>query len=169
MFKWIGAILIVLGCGGYGCLLALSHRNTIKSLSQFLRILDIMENELEFRLPALSPLCRRAAQQGSGCVKMVLLSFAEELDRQVAPDAGLCMAAAVAKYPDLPPQLGKILVELGAEFGSFGLEGQLRSLKRVRSLCQSELKMMSENSDSQIRCYQTLSLCAGAAAAIIFL
>lgn len=65
-YKWIGAVLIVVGCGGFGFSLSAEHRHQEKSLRQLIGILDYMSCELQFRLTPLPELCAAAARESGG-------------------------------------------------------------------------------------------------------
>jgi stage III sporulation protein AB len=58
---------------------------------------------------------------------------------------------------------------LGQSLGRFDLEGQLKGIEMTKSETQRILQEYTDNQDSRIRCYQTLSICAGAAVAILFI
>ena len=167
--KWIGAAIVILGCGGFGFRLAFSHRQEEKNLRQFVSVLDYMECELEYRLTSLPNLCRQAAAISTGAIHSLFTALSQELESQVAPDAQYCMNAAISKTTGLSPLLQEQLNNLGKSLGRFDLPGQLRGLCAVRQECARVLEKLTENKDVRLRGYQTLGLCAGAALAILFL
>lgn len=168
-FKWIGAILVIAGCGGFGFSMAAAHRKNEKLLRQLISVLNLMEWELQYRLTSLPELCRMAAKDVRGQLREVFLFLAEELEQQISPDAACCMTAALARSSDLPRNARQILRELGTSLGQFDLPGQLSGLDAVRSSCCKELEEMEKNRDSRLRGYETLGLCAGAALVILFI
>lgn len=168
-YKWIGAILIIAGCGGFGIMLAAAHRREEGALRQLISALDLMECELQYRLTPLPDLCRQAGQESKGCVREVLLYLAGELEAQVAPDVGSCMSAALSMVKDIPSRTEDALALMGQSLGRFDLTGQLKGLEAVRSSCRRELENLTANKDVRLRSYQTLGFCAGAALAILFL
>lgn len=167
--KWIGAILIVCGCGGFGFVMAWNYNRSLSSMRQLLWALDYMESELEFRLTPLPELCRKTALQLSGSLKAVFMAFIQELESQIAPDASFCMKAALKRVPDLPKAAAEYLELLGSTLGQFDLQGQLRGMDALHTRCASELTQMEGMRSQRIRSYQTLGLCAGAALAILFI
>ena len=167
--KWIGAILIVLGCGGFGAALAASHRREESALRQLVAALDLMECELQYRLTPLPELCRQAGAESRGCVREVLLRLSDELDAQIAPEVASCMHAALSAVKDLPSRTAEALELLGSSLGRFDLTGQLKGLESVRAACRRELEGLTSNRDVRLRSYQTLGFCAGAALVILFL
>lgn len=169
MIKVFGSFLIVFCCGGVGFHTAASYRKEIDALWQLLRVLEYMENELQYRLTPLPELCRNAAQNTSGALKTVLLSLCEELEGQLSPDVQCCMYAVLQRFPDISPRLKKALQQFGNTLGRFDVEGQLRAMNSVAEFIRSELCSLQKNQTTRIRSYQTLGLCAGAALAILLI
>lgn len=168
MSKWIGAVFVIVSCGGFGFGLAGGYRHRERLLRQLLQILEAMESELQYRLTPLPELARKAAGDSSGVLRDVFLNLARELDWKSEPDACGCMREAINHCHDLPAVLRRPLVQLGQTLGRFDLPGQLQGLKAVEDSCCRELKRLEQNRDVRLRSYQTLGLCAGAALAILF-
>ena len=168
-YKWIGAVLIIAGCGGFGFSLAAGYKRQESTLRQLIRVLNAMEWELSYRLTPLPELCRQAGKEARGTLREVFLNLARELDWQTAPDAASCMTAALQRSHDLPRRTRELLVQLGQTLGRFDLPQQLKGLAEVREACRSELEALSQNRETRLRSYETLGLCAGAALAILFL
>ena len=166
--KWIGALLVIAGCGGVGFTMAAAYRREERTLRSLMAALDHMTCELQFRLTPLPELCRQAGAASRGIVGKVLTNLALELDNQICPDADSCMYAALARTDNVPGRVEAVLRQLGTSLGRFDLEGQLKGLEQVRTLCRRELEEMSSNRNQRVRGYQTLGLCAGAALAILF-
>lgn len=167
-YKWIGAVLVIVGCGGFGFSLASAHRRKEQLLRQLIRALQYMECELQYRLTPLPDLCRQTGKEANGALREIFLNLARELDWQVSPDAYSCMIAALKKSHELPGNLKKLFLQLGRSLGRFDLHGQLLGLEAVRNACEKELEVLNKNRDARLRSYQTLGLCAGAALAILF-
>ena len=167
--KGIGALLIVLGCGGFGFSMAMSHRREEFALRQLLTVLDLMESELQYRLTPLPGLLLLAEQEAAGVIKRLLHTLRKELEAQISPDARACMEAALASGSDLPDSVCGALRNLGISLGRFDLPGQLQGLQSTRDECRRALEQLCRNRDNRLRSYQTLGLCAGAALAILLL
>lgn len=165
--KWIGALLIITGCGSVGFAIAAGYRREEKALRQLVGALDYMQCELQYRLTPLPDLCRMAGTTERGQAGFVLRKLAQELESQISPDVESCMNAALS-CQDLPLRLRNAFHIMGTSLGRFDVEGQISGLESVRGYCRRELEQMSVNRDSRLRSYQTLGLCAGAALAILF-
>lgn len=167
--KWIGAALIILGCGGFGFLMAANHKAAENALRQLTSALDYMECELRYRMTPLPLLCKNAGMERTGVVRAVLLRLSSELDAQVTPEVSTCVAAALSHVGDMPKQVHAVFQELGQTLGRFDLNGQLKGLNAARQHCRRDLDALNENRDVRLRNYQTLGLCAGAALVILFI
>lgn len=164
--KYTGALLVILGCGGFGFSMAAAYRQEEKLLRQLRDILQYLYCELQFHLTPLPDLCRQAGKQG-GRVARVFSLLARELEQNTSPDVSACLHAAVTAA-DLPHRLQELLLNLGQTLGCFDLEGQLQGLENLRSCCIRELEELASGREDRLRSYQTLGLCAGAALVILF-
>lgn len=168
-YKWIGAVLVIVGCGGFGFSLAASQLREESNLRQLIRVLKFMERELRYRLTPLPELCRMASEEGRGQVKTVMKHLAAELERQVSPDAGSCMSAAVSRTGEISRRMRRLFARLGRCLGRFDLEGQLEGLEEILDACREQLKDLQSEKRTRLKSYRTLGLCTGTALAILFL
>lgn len=168
-YKWIGSILVIAGCGGFGFAIASGYRREESLLKQLILVLQFMENELQYRLTPLPELCHQAGKEISGPLRDVFRNLGRELDWQISPDVCSCMSAALKKSSDLPVRFRKHLLQLGNSLGRFDLPGQLRGLHAIEVSCEEELCNLRNNRDVRLRSYQTLGLCAGIAIVILFI
>lgn len=168
-YKWIGAVLIVAGCGGFGFSLSAEHRREEKSLRKLIALLDFMACELQYRMTPLPELCAAAAGEVSGPIRQVFLKLSEILDASVSEDVAGAMDDALQSAGELPVKTRDNLLALGRSMGRFDLTGQLSALESVRASCRRDLEGFTANREVRLRNYQTLGLCAGAAMAIILI
>lgn len=167
--KVLGAFLVTIGCGGFGFMIAATHRRETAVLRDFIAALDTMECELKYRHTSLPELCRFTAVSSKGVVREILTDLAAELDKQVTPDVGKCMQAILCSRKDIPQLTMSALTLFSQSLGRFDLEGQLKGIETVRSECKQMLGTHMNNQDKRLRCYQTLGVCAGAALAILLI
>ena len=166
-YKWIGAILIIASCSGCGFAIAAGKRKEEHLLCQLIDVLQFMEADLQYRLTPLPELCRMAAGESKGLLRVVFLNLYRELNWQKLPDAGSCMYAAIQRSGEIPARVRRLLVQLGHTLGRFDLPGQLQGIQSVQKRCEEALAIIGKNRDERLRSYQTLGICAGAALAII--
>lgn len=165
--KGIGAALIIAGCGGFGYSMAAGIRKQEKLLHQLIHILQVLESELQYRLTPLPELCGLAGRECNGILRKIFRELGQALIRQERPDAGECMDIVLYRCEEVPGRIRKHLRYLGRCLGRFDLTGQLEGLRRVRGACEADLAVLARNRDQRVRSYQTLSVCAGTALAIL--
>lgn len=167
--KYLGALLVVFGCTGFGFLLALSRRREEQLLQQLYNVLVFMESELTYRLTPLPDLCIAATRPAGTVLGQVLLQLAEQLQQQNAGDVALCMESVLSSYPELPRSSSHVLRQLGESLGIFDLSGQLRGLQLCQETCKNTLRSIRQHIQEQAKCYRLLGGCAGAALVILLL
>lgn len=168
-YKWIGAILIIGSCTGFGVSLAVHQKREELLLRQLSRILDEMLWELPFQLTPLPDLIRHAVAKNTGLIGNIFRGMAAQLDRQVLPDALSCMEAELHDAVLAFPRLRKMLLLLGSSLGRFDLAGQLKGLSAVKEQCALELQELRTDREPRLRSYRVLGLCAGAALVILLI
>ena len=167
--KLIGAIFVILGCGGFGFLIAQNAQKEISTLRQFISALDFMECELSYRMTPLPQLCRLTSSVTDGCIRKVFRVLASELDKQSIPQVVSCVTVSLQKCPSIPPLTRHRIVELGRSLGCFDLSGQVKCIKAVHTECTQLLNKISSDHALRCRSYRTLGLCTGAALSILFI
>ena len=168
MVRIVGACCIFVGCGSFGFAMAAASRREEAELRRLIAALEYMSCELSYRMTPLSALCRSAAQDSAGTVRLFLTGLACALERQTEPDVQSCIRSLLE---ELPPSklLNRQLRELGSTLGRFDLPGQLRGLESAIRSTEEALRAHRDGADGRRRSWQTLGLCAGAAMAILFL
>lgn len=167
--KIIGAILILICCGGFGFSIASNYKKEERCLQCLTQAIDLMICELEYRVPPLPVLVRSAGDQVGGSIGKFFLSLASRLEEQTDADASACTAIVLKDFAFLPLRTRLNLQQLGLSLGRFALSGQVSCLQGVSQLCQRDLQSLATNRDARLRNYRTLGLCAGAALIILFL
>lgn len=165
--NYFGALLVILGCGGFGFSMAAAYKREERLLRQLQDILQFMYCELQFHLTPLPELCTMAGSRRKGSVESCFVHLGRMLQEQRAGGVSGCMETAL-ENSELSPLLRELLEELGRSLGCFDLEGQLLGLKALSVRCTEEQKALASGREDRLRCYQTLGLCAGAALVILF-
>lgn len=165
--KVAGAMLVILGCGGFGFSMAAAYRHEETLLRQLRDILQYLYCELQFRMTPLPELCRQAGKQNYGAIARVFRKLSDALESQVEPDVASCMGSAMLGA-DLTPRVRDLLTRFGQTLGCFDLKGQLLGMEELRTQCTAALEELASGREDRLRSYQTLGLCAGAALVILF-
>ena len=167
-YKWIGAGLVTVSCGGFGILTAMTHRNEEATLARLADILTDMESQLRYHLTPLPELCQMASAHTTGKLKQFFLCLSEELTVQTSPEVSGCVHTALGQFPEIPKITREMLLQLGKSLGRFDLEGQIQGLEYVKTECLRNLASFRKDKEQRLRSYQTLGFCAGAALAVLF-
>jgi stage III sporulation protein AB len=93
--------------------------------------------------------------------------MAGKLERREVEDVSAAFMAELNRHT-LPRHVRRNLKQLANNLGPYDLEGQLHGLEAVRQQCRTDLSEMESERKNQVRCYETLAVCAGASLAIIF-
>jgi len=169
MMKLLGGALIIISCAGLGFQIAGSYCLERQLLGQWISALDFMQCELQYRMTSLPEICRQAAQNGKGRIRLLFGCLAEELEQQVLPDVAGCMDIAINRVPDLPQSLREAAEEFGKTLGRFDTDGQVRQLEAARHNSRIRLENLEKDAQERTRAYQTLGICGGAAIAILLI
>ena len=167
--KLVAAFLVLAGCGGCGFSMAAAKRREEWELRQFLRALEYMECELQFRQTDLPSLCRMVSGVTDGAVSALFSNLSDLLNRQDTSEPLECVRKAAYSQEGLSGSARALIMELGSTLGCFDLPGQLRGIASVKRNCIRIMDELIRGRDNRLRSYQTLGLCAGAALAIIFI
>ena len=163
--KLMGGVLIFAACAGVGFMKAAQLRNEELLLSDTVRLLSRMENELSCRRTPLPKLCELAQDCRIELKKLYTLLL-ERISSQALPDVSNCMNQAMGQVI-LPKSVSNLHNMLAQTLGRYDLEGQLRELEAVRKSAEQLLEDIRKTQKDKQKFYQTLGLCAGAALVIL--
>jgi stage III sporulation protein AB len=168
IYKSLGACLVVVSCGAYGYYAAVRQQKELQILRQFLYVLQRMECELNYRLPALADLCMSVAESVTGVLRLTLINLASELNTQILPDATSCLQKVLSEV-NVSPKIRRLLERLAQSLGNFDADGQIKGICALQNETEQMLNLMACNQDMRLRSFRTLSLCAGAAVALLLI
>lgn len=165
MYRWIGAALIVAGCGGWGLSMASSQLHEEAMLKELLFFLESVRWELEYRMTSLPELIQTCSQKTHGQLRRTLLQFEENLRNLALPDAGCCMSLALSE--EMPSSIRRLLDILGDSLGRYDLSGQLEGLQAVESACRSRGEELKLKRNDKLHSFRILGFCAGIALVVL--
>lgn len=168
-YKLIGAILVIVGCGGFGFMISAGYKREERHLRELQQALLHMSSELQYRLTPLPELVQKMAEHTSGALWQVFSVLDRELTCQIAPNAEACLHTALKENPSIPPLTGNMLRLFGKSLGKFDLTGQITGIEQVQSACKECIDKLAADRDERLRSYRTLGICAGLAIAILLI
>lgn len=167
MIRILGAAAVIAGCGGFGLSLNAAVRKECGMLRMLIRMIQQIQWELKYRMTALPELCRLAGEMGNGIIRKIFEDMAGKLERREVEDVSAAFMAELNRYT-LPRHIRRNLKQLAVNLGRYDLESQLQGLEIVRQQCRADLTELESERKKQMRCYETLAVCAGVSLAIIF-
>lgn len=159
----MGAALLLSGSAGLGLAAVRRLERRVTALRSLTEALELMERELDFRLPPMKELiletARRSAEPASGFLR----TCGERMDElEGRPLSGLWRQAAVEKLPALKNCELETLFSVGAVLGRYDGEGQRCAIAAARERLTCILSEATEERRRQGRVYGALSVTAGA-------
>jgi len=167
--KIVGAIFIIFACGSVGFQITAAHKKTEKAMRQLLAGIELISQELQYRMSPLPLILKKAAENTNGTAAQFFAQLSDEIDKQVQPNISHCVEEIIASLQDTSDLVKDGMTLLGKSLGAFDIEGQVRALDSVHNECSAMLSSITNNQDVRLRNYQTIALCAGIAVAIIFI
>lgn len=167
--QWIGAVLVLAGCGGWGWSVTRQQLRQERFVAQLLQILQFMLWELPYRLTPLPELCHLAGREVRGQLRLVMEQLAEELEQQTYPEVSGAMKAVLARHRDLPGPIRRLLYQLGKTLGRFDLPGQIQGLETIQADCRRHQQTLLLERGEKLRSIRTLAFCVGAALVILLI
>lgn len=130
--KLLGAVLIVLGAGAGGVMMAQTLRERVKNLEQFLRGFQMMAVEIGYGFSPLETAFRRIAPALDRGVGRFFLFAAEQLRKTGSAESAWCEAIAASKgHLALTENDWNGLLSIGPLLGATDLEHQIQVLREA--------------------------------------
>lgn len=167
--KIIGALLVIIGCGGFGLMVANELKKECNILRDLITALEFMRCEITYRMTSLPELFYKTSSLSRGRLQKFFTTASEEMKKQTLPCAKDCINLALQKYPDISASTKQCIQLLGETIGVFDLHGQITVIESVQAEATRLLNIAYDNQNKKFRCYQTLGLSAGAALVILFI
>lgn len=164
--KYLGALMVIVSCSGFGFSMAAAHRAEERQLRQLMEVLIYLSAELQYRLTPLPELCIAAGNLGKGPVYGSFTDLGQILRERANPDVAACLQLAMKRNEPVP-SVHDLMDTLGSTLGMFDLSGQLEAINLLRNRCSQALEKLTLNREDRLRSYQTLGICAGAALVIL--
>lgn len=169
MLRLIGALLVVLGAGGFGFRRAAQFYKTARQLEQLTGAVEMLQCEINYTRLPLPELYAEVAERQTGAVAQFFRVMSAQLTcglpRTKAAQCAMQQTAGLLLTNDAR----MALLELCETLGRYDVDGENRILRlsaqRIRSAqerCEGEKRQMA-------RSCTALAVCAGIALAILML
>lgn len=163
MLRAIGAALLLAGSAVLGLAAVGRLERRAAALRSLIEALELLERELDFRLPPMKELILETAQRSTEPASGFLRACGEGLDGlEGTPLSGLWRQAATEKLTALKNCDLETLFSVGAVLGRYDGEGQRRAIAAARERLTGLLSDAAEERRRQGKVYGALSITAGA-------
>ena len=165
--KLAGVIFILASAWSVGCRFSSSMKLRCELVKRLMDALQILRNELSFLGTPLSDAFRAVAGSSVGPWGQVFGDMAArmEMERWLTPETAAEKALVLVN--DEP--VVHIMMNLAGKLGSYDLEAQLCGIDYAVDAAKSLLCELEEEKKLRSKTYKTLSICAGAAIAILLI
>lgn len=168
-FRWIGAVLIIGSCSGFAFSITIHQMRELRLLEAVERMINELAQNLSFQMHPLPQLLQISVQNAPKPIAHVINHFINLLDNTVFDHPETCMKAALQASPIPYQNVSHILLLLGHSLGTFDLEGQLKELDEVKSICRKYSLALSDNQASRFKLYRILGICSGISLVILLI
>lgn len=168
--KMVGAVLLLAGGIGMGLSAVRRLERRVTALRSLIQALELMEQELDFRLPPMKELIAETARRSAEPASHFLRTCAEKMDcLEGQPLSGLWQQAAREGLSALKPCDLETLFSVGAVLGRYDAESQRSVISAARERLSSFLAEALEERHRLGRVYGTLGAAAGVFLVILLL
>lgn len=163
MLRIVGAALLLAGGVGLGASAVIRLERRVTTLRSLTEALELMERELDFRLPPMKELILETARRSAEPAAGFLRACAEGMERlEGRPLSDLWQRAALAELPALKRCDLETLSSVGAVLGRYDAESQRGVISAARERLAGILADAVEDRRRQGRVYGVLGAAAGA-------
>lgn len=167
MLKFIGAILIIGGAGGFGISKGCGYLRQVRQLREFSAALEILKCEMNYTLLPLSKLCEVTAKRSRGVCAQFFLNFSSFLDSGTPRARAASRAMNETRGLCLPSDAKLALLELCEALGRYDLDGENRLLQLAMHRLNAALARTETEKKPLVRSYAALGISVGVALTIL--
>ena len=162
MLKLAGVVLLLVGSMSVGLAAVRRLDGRAAALRALTDALEVMECELDFRIPTMEELILETAQRAKAPASRFLNTCARRIaEEQGRPLFDLWMQSAFDELPELRPGDLDALFALGGILGRYDAEGQQNAIATTRVRLLNCLSEALEERRRKGKIYATLSITAG--------
>lgn len=167
MLRLAGAGLLCLGSVSVGFSAAAAVRKGAKELQQLKLALEMMHCEVSYALKPIGAVCEIISRSCTGdvakCFTSVRSLYAQTYSQ---PEKRVAQTVAVS-MKRVPKSVRDSLTELLTSFGKFGASEQLRMIDLTTEKVDAAISQVNAEQAQRCKCYRTLGICTGLAAAVL--
>ena len=164
--KLAGMVFIVLSAGSVGVRIGLLLKRRCRYLRLMLHALGVLENEIAFGATPLPQAFLAVSNASEGEMKQIFLSMSKQMEQCCWISPKMAMEKALSGNED-PSNI--VLTHLAEQLGKYDLQTQLNALQTAKTQAEQIKQELERERSIKSGTYETLSICAGLAAAILLM
>ena len=172
MLKLLGAIFMILACGGAGSLVARGLHTRRRELRAFRYGISALQTEISYGLNPLPRALLRAAKEAGGAVGAVFEQISAKLLLRTGESAAGLWQNSLhehkAKLPFTEEDMA-LLQQFGVGLGESDAQDQLRRLKLLETQVQAQEEKAAETALQMGKIWQSLGWGTGIVLALLFI
>ena len=168
MAKLLGACLVGLASLMAGWASRQTMQHHVRLLRQLRLGLELMQGEMEVRMPPVSELFETVGRQVGGTLGAFLTETASEMEAVTGRPPLTAMRLVLERLP-MEKDASDLLLELAGCLGRYDLEGQTRAIGLCKQRADRLIVAAEEMLHRRARSSMTASVCAGLALVILLL
>ena len=164
--KLAGMVFIVVSAGSVGIRIGLSLKHRCRYLRQMLHAIQILEYEISFGATPLPKAFWAVSQASEGQMTQLFFSMSSQMEQccWLSPKSAMERALIGNNDPS-----NEILIHLAEQLGKYDLQTQQNALQTAKARAEQMLQELERERSIKSGTYETLSICAGLAAAILLI
>ena len=164
LLRLIGALAVVIGCGGLGLYYSLRDGFRINELQEFKKALLILSSEIEYMRAPLNIACANIAKRTEHVISAMFTHFAELLtnnDGETAYQLWLVAMAGIKEKSNMPTEDFSVIDGFGKTLGYLDKQMQQNAISYAIDYTEEKVAMLQSNSDKSKRMYRSLGIICG--------
>lgn len=168
--KVIGVVLLLTGSAGVGLLAVRQLNARVTTLRSLTNAFDVMEHELDFRLPSMADWINDTARRSTQPAESFLEACVSGIGKNEGTAFGeIWKRAAASELPALKQCDIEIVMMMGTVLGRYDAESQRSTIAEARKRLTEHLASAVEERKRQGKVYSVLGATAGAFLVILLL
>jgi len=161
--KAIAAGLILMACSGMGFVLASSYTQRVYHLRELIRLMQVLESEIQFSRTTLPTFLAVQAPLFRGVVGRFLTALSQGLQAGTGESFAALWQQALGILADngLPPDVLEDLHFCGAALGRSDAAEQSKQIQQLLIRLERALAAAEQERDQHVRLWQYLGVAAG--------
>lgn len=171
MLRLFGALIVIIGCGLGGMVVAKSYALRPQHLRELSNALQLLATEIDYARTSLSEACSKIAGQTKGPAAQFFAQFAAYLEGRSGMSANEAWSKSLQVLADagFVKQELKTIGHFGSVLGRSDAEDQLKHLALLQTRLEQFGDQAEQEREKMVRLWNYLGFCIGALAVLMLI